>query len=97
MKSRQPKSYRWQTGDWITATEAAELLGYKSSKNLRDKERLKKLQIEFELLDCVLTVGLEVGGQKRFLRSEFDEFLTAKVEAKQQENKKRQSGLRLAA
>lgn len=94
MQSRQPKTYCWHKGDLISATEAAELLGYKSSKNLRDKNRRALLVTEFEDLDCTLTVGIVVGGQQRFLRSEFEAFITAKVEAAQGEKFK---GLRLAA
>lgn len=81
MTSRQPKSYRWQKGDLISATEACELLGYKSSKNLRDAERRENLKKEFERFDCSLTFGIAIGGQHRFLRSEIDTFLTAKTEA----------------
>lgn len=93
MSSRQPKSYRWQKGDWIGAGEAAELLGYKSSMALRDADRRAALEIEFALHDCSLTT-MKVGGQYRFLRSEIDDFITAKLEAARG---KKQKYLRLAA
>ena len=96
MASRNAKPYRWQKGDLIGATEAAELLGYKSSMVLRDKDRRTKLIIEFELHDCTLTM-MSIGGQYRFLRSEIDAFLTAKKDAAQAKFKSRNRDLRIAA
>lgn len=94
MRSRQPKSYRFEPGDWITADEAGRLLGYKSGKNLRDETRRNRLRAEFEELDCTLTHA-EIGGQHRFLRSEIDDFIQAKIEAAQAGQRRR--ALRLAA
>lgn len=94
MASRQPISYRWQKGDLISALEACELLGYKSARNLQDKNRRKVVLAEFEQYDCQLTLGIVIGGQQRFLRSEFDRFLTAKYEAAA---KNRRQNLKLAA
>lgn len=83
MQSRQPKSYRWQKGDLISATEACLLLGYKSGRNLQDKKRRQAVVERFAEADCTLTVGIIVGGEQRFLRSEIDDYLTAVVEAVQ--------------
>lgn len=88
MSSRQPKTYRWQKGELLTATEACELLGYKCSMQLRDPLRRERLEREFEQAGCRLTL-LVIGSQYRFLRSEIDEFLTAKYEAAQKERGKR--------
>ena len=87
IRSRQPKTYDWNKGDWISATDAAELLGYKSSMVLRDADRRAKLLAEFERLGCALTV-MTVGGQYRFLRSEIDAFITAKIQVAQKSVKK---------
>lgn len=95
MASRKPKTYRWDSGDLISATKACELLGYKSGRNLQDKRRREALLEEFNDLDCQLTLDIYIGGSQRFLRSEFDTFVTAKVE-KAQGGRKRQN-LRLAA
>lgn len=95
MASRQPKTYRWHKGDLISAAEACALLGYKSARNLQDKTRRQNLLSEFLELECSLTLGIVIGGQQRFLRSEFDAFIDAKVEASQKKNRRR--GLKLVA
>lgn len=98
MASRQPKTYRWQKGDLISATEACALLGYKSGRNLQDAARRKTLLEEFASLECPLTLDIYIGGSQRFLRSEFDEFLTAKIEAaREKQNKNRRRNLQLVA
>jgi len=96
MKSRQQKSASWGKGDWIGATEAAQILGYKSSMPLRDSARRANLIIEFEVYGCQLTVS-SVGGQYRFIRSEIQAFIDAKIEAAQATQKKRNRDLRIAA
>ena len=98
MKSRQPKTYRWQKGDLISAREACGLLGYQSARNLQDAARRKNIEIEFARLSCPLTLDIYIGGSQRFLRSEFDAFLTAKIEAAQKKQvQKNGRDLRLAA
>ena len=98
MKSKQPKTYRWQAGDLISPLEACRLLGYKSAKRLHDERERAKLVREFKALGCTLTDDIWVGGTRRFLRQEFDEFLTLTVEAAQKSApKKRNDLLRMAA
>lgn len=97
MNSRQPKTYRWQKGDLITAREACELLGYKSGSVLQIPSRRAALLLEFETHGCKLTLDIWVGGGQRFLRSEIDEFINAKIEAAQKGQEKRRRDLRLAA
>lgn len=97
MDSQKPTKYRWQKGDLISAHEACELLGYKSGRNLQDRNRRQTLLEEFARLDCPLTLGVVIGGSMRFLRSEFEAFITAKVEAAQKETEKRRRELRLVA
>ncbi len=97
IKSRQPKIYRWKAGDLISPLEACELLGYKSAKRLHDERERVKLIAEFKALDCTLTDDIWVGGTRRFLRQEFDDFLTAKIEAAQQPERQKRNDLRLAA
>lgn len=97
MTSRQPKSYRWQKGDLISAVEACELLGYKSGRNLQDSNRRKTLVEEFARLDCPLTLEVYIGGSQRFLRSEIETFIDAKIEAAQKQAGRRRGELRLAA
>lgn len=97
MKSRQPVKYHWKKGDLITALEGCELLGYRSAKRLQDDERREKLAQEFAALDCTLTEDIWIGGQRRFLRSEIEAFITAKIEAAQSRGIKQNGKLRLAA
>ena len=98
MASRQPRAYRWQAGDLISPLEACRLLGYKSAKRLHDERERTKLIAEFKAAGCTLTDDIWVGGTRRFLRSEFDEFLTAKIEAAQKPKPQRRADLlRMAA
>lgn len=97
MKSRQPYQSRYRKGDLITALEGCELLGYRSAKRLQDDERRKSLEAEFAELDCKLTSGIWIGGQRRFLRSEIEAFIDAKIEAAEKQNKKRRQQFQLVA
>jgi len=98
IKSRQPVEYRWRKGDLINALEGCELLGYKSAKQLQDGERRKILAAEFERLGCALTDDIWIGGQRRFLRSEIEAFIDAKIERAQKQNDWQRNNLsRLAA
>lgn len=97
MKSRQPVQSRWRKGDLITALEGCELLGYRSAKRLQDETRREKLAEEFASLDCALTNDIWIGGQRRFLRSEIEAFIDAKIEAAEKSKNKRRNNLRLAA
>ncbi len=96
MKSKSKPVYRWQQGDLITASEASGLLGYKSGKKFQDRERLKGLIKEFEAVGCVLTIGLEVGGGQRFLRSEIDLFISRKLENVEKFNRQNNNNLSLS-
>ena len=95
--SRQPKTYRWQKGDLISATEACQILGYKTGRNLQDSNRRKALLAEFAQFNCSLTLDVHIGGSQRFLRSEFEAFIDAKIAAVQKTNEKRRRDLRQAA
>jgi hypothetical protein len=95
MASKSKTAYRWKKDDLIGASEACELLGYKSARQLQDEKRRKNIVREFEAVGCTLTVGIWIGGQMRFLRSEIDEFLTKKIEAVQKQNEKRKKDLSL--
>ncbi|HEX8287863.1 MAG TPA: hypothetical protein VF556_07710 [Pyrinomonadaceae bacterium] len=95
IKARQKPGYRWHPGDLTGTTEAAQILGYKSPKVLQDDDRRKVLMKEFESLKCTLTDTIWIGGQRRFLRSEIDEFLTRKVESADAAAGKRREDLRL--
>ena len=77
--AKQKPIYKWHPGDLITTTAAAELLGYSSPRNLQG-ERLNFVVKEFEALRCKLTTKIIVGGQRRFLRSEIDTYLSRIVE-----------------
>lgn len=81
IKSRQKLESRWKPGDLLTPMEAAELLGYKSSKKFTDAARRLDLQLEFKRLGLTLTGDLVFGGSLRFLRSEIDAYISAKVAA----------------
>ena len=78
--SKKKPVYRFYAGDIIGAKEAAELLGYKSPRNLQDANRRRHLAKEFEAFGVSLTVD-RIGGELRFLRSEIDKFLSKKFEA----------------
>ena len=78
--SKKQREYRFQKGDLIDSRFASELLGYKSPKQFQDTERLKNLAKDFEAVGCNLTTNLRIGGQRRFLRSEIDAFLSRLVE-----------------
>lgn len=80
ISSKKPIEYRWKKGDIIGAKEAAELLGYKSPRNLQDANRRRHIAKEFEVFGISLTVD-RIGGELRFLRSEIDRFLSKKFEA----------------
>lgn len=80
MKSRQKPVFKWNAGDLIGAKEAAALLGWKSPRNLQSDDRLNDLAKDFEAAGVKLTKNLFIGGQRKFLRSEFDAFITKSVE-----------------
>ena len=94
----KPKStnYTWKKGDLIATSDAAELLGYKSSRNLQGC-RLELKAKEFEAVGCRLTTNIFEGGERRFLRSEIDLYLTRKVQNAQKFNEKTNQTLRLVA
>lgn len=79
ISSKRKTDYRWNKGDVIGAKEAAELLGYKSPRNLQDESRRRHIAKEFETFGISLTVD-RIGGELRFLRSEIDKFLSKKFE-----------------
>ncbi|HEY0049985.1 MAG TPA: hypothetical protein VGB68_11895 [Pyrinomonadaceae bacterium] len=89
--------WRWNPGDLIGALEACRMLGYKSARQLQDATRRKNIEKEFESVGCTLTLGIWIGGQQRFLRSEIDEFLTKKTEAVQKQDDSRKRNLSLVA
>lgn len=93
ISSRQTKVKKWRRGDLIGALEAAQLLGYKSAKQMQDASRRESIIKDFEAVGCSLTVGIWIGGQMRFLRSEIEEFLTRKVENAREMNRKRRRDL----
>lgn len=79
--SRKPKSYEWNSGDLIGAKEASELLGYKSPRNFQDEKRLAHIAKDFEAAGCKFTTNIFItGGNRRFLRSEIDAYLSRVVE-----------------
>lgn len=79
ISSKKKPIYRFNAGDIIGAKEAAELLGYKSPRNLQDANRRRHIAKEFETFGISLTVD-RIGGELRFLRSEIDKFLSKKFE-----------------
>ncbi len=100
IKSRQPKIYRWRTGDLLTAREACELLGYKSGSVLQIPDRRAALLREFETCRCQLTLDVWIGGGQRFLRSEIDDFISAKIDRARDAREKQlnnRRGLKIAA
>lgn len=79
IKSRQKPTYNWNAGDLIGTKEAAALLGWRSPRNLQG-DRLDDLAKDFEAAGVSLTKDLFIGGQRKFLRSEFEAFITNSVE-----------------
>ncbi len=78
--SKKTIPFKWKKGDFITAREACELLGYKSARNLQDAARRSALLKEFEILRLPLTFGILIGSQQRFVRREIENFIDAKIE-----------------
>lgn len=96
ISSKKTVPFRWTKGDLITASEACGILGYKTGRNLQDKDRRETLRREFEILRLPLTFGIFIGAQQRFIRREFENFIEAKIEAAVGVNNKR-AALKLVA
>jgi len=81
MKTKQPQSYKWNPGDLIAPKDAAALLGYKSPRNFQDDRRLAHIAKDFESVGCKFTTNIFItGGNRRFLRSQIDAYLSRLVE-----------------
>lgn len=70
--------YRFAKGDLLTAKEAAEYLGI--SPRALYGDRLTTIEKEFAAAGVEFTTSIWIGGTRRFLRSEIDEFLSTVVE-----------------
>ncbi len=95
ISSKKAIPFKWRKGDLITAMEACELLGYKSARNLQDKDRRATLKMEIEIERLPLTFGILIGSQQRFIRREIEDFIEAKIETARTDNEKRGKVLHL--
>lgn len=82
MSPSKKLKYRWQKGDLIKTSEAAELLGV--SKSMFSGLSIHRLEEYFREVGVNLTTDIWVGRQRRFLRSEIDRYISRVVDRAQQ-------------